>query len=187
MSYTPHIDERLWADHDLINNIRKKRYWSALTTLNGAYGFYLITDQSGVVFDTCVDFCAQAAGNVEDAKKILVRLFETFYERLPSIVRENFAYLAEEIGYNPRTTNLQKLRRRYSDALPTAAANLTSMLAKVRELVAQAGKQSPRRAALRQPHSAGPVQSAIPASMLMLEDEEFILEIPAQPDIRRAA
>ena len=178
MSFTLHIDEQLQADDELVNHLRMKNYKFILKFFNASYGFNFRTDQSGAVFESCVDFCAQNAGNVDDAKQILLRVFETFYDDLPSPVQEDFAYLGDEIGYDPKQTQLQKLKQVCSEKLSIAATAPTLLLRKVQALMARARNKSVRNIGRRQPQSAERFQSVISRSMVMRQDEEFILDIP---------
>jgi hypothetical protein len=179
MSYTLHIDEQLQADEELVNQLRMKNHKFILKFFNASYGFSFRTDQSGAVFESCVDFCAQNAGNVDDAKQVLIRLFETFYEALPPSVQEDIAYLGDEIGYDSKQTKLQKLKV-CSEKLSIAATTLTSTLRKIRILMAQARSKSVRNIRLPQPLSTEHFQSVISRSMMMRQDEEFILDIPRE-------
>jgi hypothetical protein len=180
MSYTLHIDEQLQADGELVNHLRMKNYKFVLKFFNASYGFNFRTDQSGAVFESCVDFCAQHAGNVDDAKQVLLRLFETFYDGLPLRVQEDLAYLGDEIGYYPNQTKLQKLKQMYNEKVSIAATALTSMLRKVQVLMVQARNKSMRNIRLPQPQSVERFQSVISRSMMMRQDEEFILDIPRE-------
>jgi hypothetical protein len=180
MSYTLHIDEQLQADGELVNHLRMKNYKFLLKFINASYGFNFRTDQSGAVFESCVDFCAQNAGNVDDAKQVLLRLFETFYDDLPSPVQENLAYLGDEIGYDPKRTKLEKLKQLCSEKLSIAGTGLTSMLGKVQVLMVTARNKFVRNIRLLQPQSGEHFQSVISRSMMMRQDEEFILDIPRE-------
>jgi hypothetical protein len=182
MSYTLQIDEQLQADEQLVNHLKMKNYEFILKFFNTSYGFNFCTDRSGAVFESCVDFCAQNAGNVDDAKQVLLRLFETFYEGLPPPVQEDLAYLGDEVGYDPTQTNRQ-LKLVWSGKLSMTVA-LTSMLRKVQELMMQARS---KRFSLRRPHpqSPEPFQISVPASMMMQEEEEFILDIPREAALFR--
>jgi hypothetical protein len=185
MSYTLHIDEQLQADGELVHHLRMKNYKFILKFFNASYGFNFRTDQSGAVFESCVDFCAQNAGNVDDAKQVLIRLFETFYDGLPPSVQEDLAYLGDEIGYDPKQTKLQKLKQVCSEKLSIAATTLTSTLRKIRVLMVQARNKSVRNIRLPQPQSTEHFQSVISRSMMMRQDEEFILDIPREAALSR--
>jgi hypothetical protein len=182
MSYTLQIDEQLQADEQLVNHLKMKNYEFILKFFNTSYGFNFCTDRSGAVFESCVDFCAQNAGNVDDAKQVLLRLFETFYEGLPPPVQEDLAYLGDEVGYDPTQTNRQ-LKLVWSGKLSMTVA-LTSMLRKVQELMMQARS---KRFSLRRPHpqSPEPFQISVPASMMM-QEEKFVLDISREAALSRS-
>jgi hypothetical protein len=179
MPYTLHIDERLRANGDLVNHVKARHYRLVLPFFKANYLFYFLTDQSGSVFESCVDFCAETAGNVDDAKQVLIRLFDAFFKQLPTSVQERLAYLGEEIGYDPERTNLQKLKRVCGEIISATTIVLRSMLAELGLLMVRTRRKS--TGSIRLPHPQlhhDPVQ-------LMPEDDKFILDIPRELDLAR--
>jgi hypothetical protein len=185
MSYTLPVEERLYSDGDLIRSIKEKNYRVVLNFFNTNYIFYFVTDQSGAVFETCVDFCAQTAGSMEDAKRLLIRLFETFYDKLPAAVQENLAYLIEEVGYEP--TKLKRLKRICGDVVPTVVIALASLRRNIHALLAQSRDRYVERIAFASRSSMEPLPPGIPDSMRMQEGEEFILDISREGEFSRCS
>jgi hypothetical protein len=178
MSYTLHIDEQLQADGELIKHLKSKKYKFVLRFFNASYGFNFRNDQSGAVFESCIDFCAQNAGTLDEAKQALLGLFETFYEDLPPSVRENLAYLGDEIGYRPKQTNLQKCQQAYRKQVSSATTALTSTLVRMRALFAQLRNRL--KTDIRRPRvyqSSERFKVTIPASMMMQQGDDDMLNI----------
>jgi hypothetical protein len=136
MSFTFDIGDQLQADSELIDLLKNKNYKFIIKFLDTNFRFIFCTQQSGAAFDSCVDWCAQNAGNLEDAKQALVRLFDTFYPDLPSPVRDKLAYLAEEIGYDPSKTSSFKPKRLYRDLVASGAGCFATMMPQGRKYLA---------------------------------------------------
>jgi hypothetical protein len=87
-----------------------KDYQGLMRAIDKDYRLQFSTEESGEAFEDCIDWCAQNAGGLEPARQLLLELFKTFYSQLPEPVRDNLAYLAEEIGYShPNVVQLTHL------------------------------------------------------------------------------
>jgi hypothetical protein len=128
MSYSLHIGDQLQADDELIDLLKRKNYEFILRFLDANYRFIFCTEQSGAAFDSCIDWCAQNAGNLEDAKQALVWLFGTFYPDLPPPVKDNLAYLAEDIGYDPSKSTSSKPKWLYRKLIAFGTTGVAYMI-----------------------------------------------------------
>lgn len=136
MSYTLHIGDQLQADGELINLLKNKHYKFVMRFLDANYRFIFCTEQSGAAFDSCIDWCAQNSGNLENAKEVLIQLFDKFYCSLPQSAQERFADLAKEIGYDPKGTKSRHLTEAYRDWLAFCTTTLVFWMGRVRAYLA---------------------------------------------------
>jgi len=146
MFYTLDIGDHLQAHDELINLLQRRNYKFILKLLDTNYRIIFCTDQSGAAFDSCIDWCAQNAGNLEDAKQVLIRLFDTFYPCLPSLVKDDLAYLAEEIGYDPSRTTSSKSKWPYRELIASGSTALASLIRQARKYAAKVRIRSAREA-----------------------------------------
>jgi len=136
MSFTLDIGEQLQADSELIDLLKNKNYRFLIKFLDTNYRFIFCTQQSGAAFDSCVDWCAQNAGNLEDAKQVLVPLFDTFYSCLPPPVKDDLAYLAEEIGYDPSKAPFSKPKRLHRELVTSSITGFAAIIPQGRKYLA---------------------------------------------------
>jgi hypothetical protein len=136
MSFTLDIGDQLEADSELIDLLKKKNYRFLIKFLDTNYRFIFCTQQSGAAFDSCIDWCAQNAGNLEDAKQVLVRLFDTFYPCLPPSVKDDLAYLAEEIGYDPSKPPFSRPKRLHRELVTAGTTGLAAIKSQGRKYLA---------------------------------------------------
>jgi hypothetical protein len=85
---------------ELFGFLTNKDYKGLMRVIDKDYRLQFSAEESGEAFEDCIDWCAQNAGGLELAKQLLLELFKTFYNELPEPVKDNLAYLAEEIGYS---------------------------------------------------------------------------------------
>jgi hypothetical protein len=109
MSEMPLTTGDLLADAQVILLLHARDDAGLLRFIDAQYGVKFVMEQTGASFEDCIDWCAQNAGGVDNAKRVLLLLFERYYLRLPTRVQADLRYLAEEVGYDPRQT-LEGLR-----------------------------------------------------------------------------
>jgi len=171
MTDTLLIDDNLQTEDQLIIILRNKNYKVLLHFIEVNYRSKFRTEQSGESFESCIDWCAQNAGTVEDVKQVLLQMFAKFYRQLPSPVKANLAYLAEEIGYTNSSPHLARLKDRSKKLTSATKTAYNVMVKQVQDYVAE----------LRQRRGPQPrvhlQEVTIPASMMMRQDEKFILDV----------
>jgi hypothetical protein len=109
------VAQDLNVEEKLIILLKNRNYRFILRFFDNQFGFRIRTEQSGATFGTCIDWCAQNAGKVEEVHKVLLLMFDKFYRYLPPNVRDDFAELAAEVGYSrqePFFTGYDELLRR---------------------------------------------------------------------------
>src|SRR5580700_5518738 len=92
---------QLKGTDQLLGLLRTKNYNPIMTFLNSNYRDTFRVEQSGETFEGWIDWLAQHAGSVEDAKPVLRRFFAEFYDQLPLVAKAKLAYVADEIDYGP--------------------------------------------------------------------------------------
>ena len=110
MSVTAEITGELYADAQLILFLENHDYTGLLKFIDAQYGLKFVIEQTGASFEDCLDWCAQNAGSIDDARHVLRLLFERYYLQLPRPVQADLLYLAEEVGYGSRRTRLDELK-----------------------------------------------------------------------------
>jgi len=181
MSYTLHIDDHLQSDEQLVILLKNKNYKFIIRFLDTSYRFNFSTEGSGATFERCIDWCARNAGDLEDARQVLQRLFATFYPHLPLSVRESLAYLAEEIGYDPNRTGFNKCKALSKDLLSSGTALSSRIALRARNYV-QALKIKRRSALQASLYVQRSTEIAAPTSMMMHRGDEYVLDIRSEPE-----
>jgi len=125
------------AEEYLLTLLQDKNYAFLVHLINRDYGNQFRTEQSGEAFEDCVDWCAQNAGGIENAKLVLLELFAKFFHQLPMPVRDNLAYLAEEIGFSLSRPNLAQLKDRSKDRVSATKTAFNVMVKQVQDYVAE--------------------------------------------------
>lgn len=110
MSETQEIISDLCADARIILFLHDNDDPGLLQFIDAQYGLKFMTEQTGASFEDCIDWCAQNAGGIENAKRVLLLLFERFYLHLPRPVQADLLYLAVEVGFDPKPSNLHELK-----------------------------------------------------------------------------
>ena len=116
----------LQADAQIIRLLHARDDAGLLKFIDAQYAVKFVMERTGASFEDCIDWCAQNAGGVDNAKRVLLLLFERYYLRLPTPVQADLRYLAEEIGYRPKQTldGLRALCRPQIKRGATRAASL---------------------------------------------------------------
>src|SRR5580704_15632413 len=94
----------LQADAQIIRLLHARDDAGLLKFIDAQYAVKFVMEQTGASFEDCIDWCAQNAGGVDNAKRVLLLLFDRYYLHLPKPVQVDLRYLAEEIGYHPKPT-----------------------------------------------------------------------------------
>jgi hypothetical protein len=93
------ITDNLEVEQKLIILLRNHHYKFLLRFFDHQFGFKFRVEQSGEAFSTCIDWCARNGGKIDDVKNLVLMIFNRFYRYLPVSVRDDFADMAEEVGY----------------------------------------------------------------------------------------
>lgn len=128
----------LHADAQVILFLHDRDYPGLLAFIDAQYGLRFMMEPTGAAFEDCIDWCAQNAGGIDDARHVLRLLFERYYLRLPKPVREALLYLAEEIGYDPSRTRLDELKALCRPVPRRRPAGATSLTQAARMLIGNA-------------------------------------------------
>jgi hypothetical protein len=179
MTDTLLIDEHLQTEDQLFILLRNKKYKVLLHFIDTNYRLKFRTELSGESFESCIDWCAQNAGGVENARQVLLHLFAKFYRQLPSPVKTDLAYLAEEIGYISSSSNIYRLKDCSKELAAGTKTAFNVMVKQVQDYVAEMRLRKKPQASVRF-H-----QVTVPASMRMQNDEQFILDVrnAAEPSL----
>jgi predicted SnoaL-like aldol condensation-catalyzing enzyme len=110
------------GNDQLLGLLRTKNYNPIMTFLNSNYRDTFRVEQSGETFEGWIDWLAQHAGSVEDAKPVLRRFFAEFYDQLPLVAKAKLAYVADEIDYAPSIMS----RLKFTDLYRVARVRITS-------------------------------------------------------------
>ena len=132
MSEMQEITDNLHADAQVILFLHNTDYRGLLKFVDAQYGLKFITEQTGASFEDCIDCCAQNAGGTDNARQVLLLLFERYYLDLPKPVQADLLYLAEEVGYDPQRTKLDELKALCRPAIYRGAAKAVSLTQAVR-------------------------------------------------------
>jgi hypothetical protein len=135
MTDTWTVNNDLTTEEELFVLLENKDYKGLMRAIDKDYRLQFSTEQSGDAFEDCIDWCAQNAGGLEPAKHVLLELFNSFYSQLPVPVRDNLAYLAEEIGYSLPGVVQWKSRSTKKDAPTRNAFNV--MVKQVQDYMAE--------------------------------------------------
>jgi hypothetical protein len=176
MTDTRLIDDDLQTEDQLLILLRNKNYNDLMHFVDRDYRQQFRTEQSGETFEDCVDWCAQNAGGLENAKQVLVELFAKFYRQLPPPVRDNLAYLAEEIGYSPSRPRLSQLKERSIEGVATTKTAFNVMVKQVQDYVAEIRRRPEPQVSVRF-H-----EPTVTPAMMMRCDEQFILDVQNATD-----
>lgn len=171
MSNTFFVDDNPQTEDQLLIFLRKKNYDLLIRFFETNYRFNFHTEQSGESFENCINWCAQNAGNLQNAKEVVLRLFIRFYHQLPSPVRENLEYLAEEVGYTRTGPNLSKLKDRSKELAVATKTAYNVMVKQVQDYMAELRQRREPQVTV-QFH-----QASIPASMMAHPDEQFLMDV----------
>jgi hypothetical protein len=134
------VNDQLQIEERLLGYLRSKNYTPIMRFLKTNCARQFRTEHSGETFEYWVDWCARNAGNVEDAKRVLCRLFAQFYRQLPAFAKENLSYLADEIGFKLYSTRRAAFHDLYRVACVSATTILTSVIGGARAAVAHLRK-----------------------------------------------
>jgi|SRR4029077_4572263 hypothetical protein len=173
MTDTLRIDDR--AQSELLALLRSKNYRLLVHLIDRDNRQQFRTEESGEAFESCVDWCAQNAGGLEDAKQVLLELFARFYHQLPTPVRDNLAYLAEEIGYSPSRPSIAQLRERSLEGVVATKSAFNVMVKQVQDYVAEIRKRKDPKVSVS--FHELKITPLIDPSMTMQRDEQFILDV----------
>jgi len=110
MSETRQITSDLNADAQVILFLQNKDYLGLLKFFDFQYGLRFMMERTGASFEDCIDWCAQNAGGIDNARHVLLLLFERYYPHLPTPVQADLLYLADEVGYAPKQPKFHELR-----------------------------------------------------------------------------
>jgi hypothetical protein len=127
----------LYTEEELFDFLVDKDYQGLIRAIVKDYQEQFTSEQSGEAFEDCVNWCARNAGGLESAKQVLLELFERFYTQLPAAVRNNLAYLAEEIGYKPPQHNIVQFEHRATGQGAPARKAITAMVKQIQDYVAE--------------------------------------------------
>jgi hypothetical protein len=169
-------NEDLQTEEQLLMYLRHKDYKVLMHLIGRDYRQQFRTEQSGEAFEDCVDWCAQNAGGLENAKLVLLELFGQFYRQLPAPVRDNLAYLAEEIGYSPARPSLSQLKERSIEGVTATKTAFNVMVKQVQDYVAEIRRRREPQVSVRF-H-----EPAVVPSMMMQRDEQFVLDVQNAAD-----
>ena len=122
------VDDNPPTEDELITLLRNKNYNHLMRFLDINYRSKFRAEQSGESFENCINWCSQNTSNLENAKEVVLRLFDRYYRQLPLPV-ENLKYLAEEVGYAHSNSNLSKLKDR-SKGLATVTKTAYNVMVK---------------------------------------------------------
>jgi hypothetical protein len=151
MSEMQEIADNLHADAQVILFLHKRDYRGLLKFIDAQYGLKFIMEQTGASFEDCIDCCAQNAGGIDNARQVLLLLFERYYLDLPKPVRADLLYLAEEVGYDPKRTKLDELKALCRPVINRGAANAVSLTQVVRVFLRSIQVKRKERAARSRP------------------------------------
>lgn len=165
------VDDDLQTEDQLLILLHNKDYKVLMNLIGKDYRQQFRAEQSGELFEDCVDWLAQNAGGLENAKQVLLELFARFYRQLPAPVRDNLAYLAEEIGYSPSRPNLSQLKERSIEGVAATKTAFNVMVKQVQDYVAEIRRRREPQVSVR--FHEPPLAPA----MLMRRDEQFILDV----------
>jgi hypothetical protein len=172
MSAAIRIDDDLPTEDQLLILLRNRKHKVLLHYIDVHCRLKFRTEQSGASFESCIDWCAQNAGDVDDAKQLVLQLFAIFYRQLPSPVKANLAYLVEEIGYIATRPKLYRLKVRTMELAAATGAAIAVKVEQIQDYVAEIRSR-------RKPQSSVSFHAiTLPASMMMKHDERFILDVP---------
>ena len=178
------MTDTLIADNDqqsegrLLSLLRDKHYSYVIHLIDRDYRERFRTEQSGESFEDCIDWCAQNAGGLENAKLVLLELFNKFYRQLPEPVRDNLAYLALEIGYSHSRPNFARLKERSIEKVGATKTAFNTMVKHVQDYVAELRRRREPQVMISF-HTASTTPSVAP-SMMMQRGEHEILEVQDQ-------
>ena len=176
MTDTQLIDDDLQTEDQLLILLRDKNYKVLMQLIDRDYRQRFRTEESGEAFEDCVDWCAQNAGGLENAKQVLLELFARFYPQLPARVRDNLAYLTEEIGYSPLRPKLSQLKERSIEGVATTKTAFNVMVKQVQDYVAEIRRRREPQVDVRF-H-----EPTVTPAMMMQRDEQFILDVQNAAD-----
>jgi hypothetical protein len=158
---TDAIEDDLYIEGQLLTLLCNKKYKDLVHLIDEEYGRQFRAEKSGETFEDCVDWCAQNAGGLENAKQVLSELFKKFYGQLPAQVRDNLAYLAEEIGYSPQYFHrLSLLRESSKDRVGATKTSFNVMVKQVLDYMTEIRQRREPHVSVRfyQPAAAGMMQ-----------------------------
>jgi hypothetical protein len=135
MTDTRTVNNDLTTDEELFAFLANKDYKGLMRAIDKDYRLQFSTEQSGDAIDDCINWCAENAGGLEPAEQVLMELFNNFYSQLPVPVRDNLAYLAEEIGYS--LPNVVQLIHRYTEMDAPTRKGFNVMVKQVQDYMAQ--------------------------------------------------
>jgi hypothetical protein len=129
------VTSDLYADAQVILFLHSQDDLGLLRFIDTQYGLKFAMEQTGASFEDCIDWCAQNAGGIGNAKRVLRLLFERYYLHLPEPVQADLLYLAEELEYDPRRTKLDELKRLCRAEVKLSVARVVSLAWAVRALL----------------------------------------------------
>jgi len=135
MSEMQQITGDLHADAQVILFLHNQDYLGLLKFIDAQYGLKFVMEQTGASFEDCIDWCAQNAGGIDNAKRVLRLLFDRYYDHLPKPVQTDLLYLAEEIEYDPRRTKLDALKTLCRAEIKLAVTRVASFTRVARALL----------------------------------------------------
>jgi hypothetical protein len=135
MSETNEVTSDLYADAQVILFLHNQDDLGLLKFIDTQYGSKFTMEQTGTSFEDCIDWCAQNAGGIDNAKRVLRLLFERYYFHLPKAVQADLLYLAEELEYDPRRTKLDELKALCRAEMKLSVARIVSLASAARALL----------------------------------------------------
>lgn len=129
------VTSDLYADAQVILFLHNQDDLGLLRFIDTQYGLKFAMEQTGASFEDCIDWCAQNAGGIDNAKRVLRLLFERYYVDLPKPVQADLLYLAEELEYDPRRTKLDELKRLCRAEVKLSVTRVVSLAWAVRALL----------------------------------------------------
>ena len=100
----------LHADAQVVLFLHDHDYAGLMQFIDAQYGSRFMVEQTGASFEACIDWCAQNAGGIDNAKYVLLLLFDRYYRQLPSPVQSDLLDLAEELGFDTKPPDLDELK-----------------------------------------------------------------------------
>jgi hypothetical protein len=143
----------LHADAQVIRFLHNRDYGELLAFIDARYGLKFMMERTGASFEDCIDWCAQNAGGIDNARHVLLLLFERYYLHLPKPVQDDLLYLAEEVGYDPKQTRLDELKALCRAEIKRGAPKMVSLTQAARMLVSSLRVKLKERALLAPTHS----------------------------------